>query len=84
MLVPVSEIVKIPSQREKLLKAIEDPPQSFVDRQPTMAYQDALVILQNGDKGEWEESTFLPFFACERQSITQLHAILRGKFKCYE
>ena len=26
MLVPVSEIMKIPSQREKLLKAIEDPP----------------------------------------------------------
>jgi hypothetical protein len=32
MLVPVSEIMKIPSQREKLLKAIEDPPQIFVER----------------------------------------------------
>jgi hypothetical protein len=32
MLVPVSELMKILSQREKLLKSIEDPPQSFVDR----------------------------------------------------
>jgi hypothetical protein len=32
MLVPVLEIMNIPSQREKLLKAIEDPPRSFVDR----------------------------------------------------
>jgi hypothetical protein len=30
MLVPVSEIMKIPSQREKLLKAIENPPQNNV------------------------------------------------------
>jgi len=41
MLIPVSELMKISSQREKLLKAIEDPPQSFVDKQPTVAYQDA-------------------------------------------
>jgi hypothetical protein len=47
MSVLVSELMKTPSQREKLLKAIEDPPQSFVDRQPTVAYQDAPVILQN-------------------------------------
>jgi len=39
MLVPVSEIMKIPSQREKLLKAIEYHPQNIVDRQPTIAYQ---------------------------------------------
>jgi hypothetical protein len=51
MLVSVSEIMKIPSQREKLLKAIEDPPQSIVDRKPTVAYQDAPVILQNWDRG---------------------------------
>jgi hypothetical protein len=51
MLVPVSELMKIPSQREKLLKAIEDPPQSFVDRKPTTAYQDAPVILHNWDRG---------------------------------
>jgi hypothetical protein len=31
MLVPVSEIMKIPSQREKLLKAIENPSQNNVD-----------------------------------------------------
>ena len=47
MLVHVSEIMKIPSQREKLLKAIEDSPQNIVDRHPTIAYQDAPVILQN-------------------------------------
>ena len=51
MLVSVSEIMKIHSQREKLLKAIENPPQSIVDRQPAVAYQDALVILQNWDRG---------------------------------
>jgi hypothetical protein len=51
MLVPVSELMKILSQRERLLKAIEDPPQSFVDKQPTMDYQDALIILQNWDRG---------------------------------
>jgi hypothetical protein len=58
MLVPVSEIMKIPSQREKLLKAIEDPPQSFVDRQPTVAYQDAPVILQNWDRGNEKNQPF--------------------------
>jgi hypothetical protein len=51
MLVPVSEIMKIPSQREKLLKAIEDPPKSYVEKEPTMSYQDAPVILQNWDRG---------------------------------
>jgi hypothetical protein len=30
ILVPVSEIMKIPSQKEKLLKAIEEPPKSVV------------------------------------------------------
>ena len=34
----MSELMKIPSQREKLFKAIVDPPQSFVDRQPAVAY----------------------------------------------
>jgi hypothetical protein len=38
MLVPVSEIMKIPSQREKLLKAIENPSQNIVDRPSTVAY----------------------------------------------
>jgi hypothetical protein len=58
MLVPVSEIMKIPSQREKLLKAIEDPPQNIVDRQTTIAYQDALVILQNWDRGNEKNHLF--------------------------
>jgi hypothetical protein len=32
MLVPVSELIKIPSQKEKLLKAIDEPPVSFVEK----------------------------------------------------
>ena len=32
MLVSVAEIMKIPSQKGKLLKAIEDPPQSNIDK----------------------------------------------------
>jgi hypothetical protein len=59
MLVPVSEIMKIPSQREKLLKAIEDPPKSLVEKQPVVAYQDAPVILQNWDRGNEKN---LPFY----------------------
>jgi hypothetical protein len=43
--------MKIPSQRLKLLKAIEDPPQNSIDRPPTVAYQDAPVSLQNWDRG---------------------------------
>jgi hypothetical protein len=58
MLVLVSEIMKIPSQREKLLKAIEDPPQNIVDRQPTIAYQDAPIILQNWDRGNEKNQPF--------------------------
>jgi ribonuclease HI len=58
MLVPVSELMKIPSQREKLLKAIEDPPKSFVDKQPAVAYQDASVILQNWDRGNEKNQPF--------------------------
>ena len=45
MLVPMSEIIKIPSQREKLLKSIENPSQNNVDLPPTIAYKDAPVIL---------------------------------------
>jgi hypothetical protein len=58
MLVPVSEIMKIPSQREKLLKAIENPSQNIVDRPPTVAYQDAPVILQNMDRGNEKNRPF--------------------------
>jgi hypothetical protein len=45
MLVPVSEIMKIPSQKKKLLKDIEEPPKNVVEKQPVVAYQDAPVIL---------------------------------------
>jgi hypothetical protein len=58
MLVPVSEIMKIPSQREKLLKAIDCPSQKSVDIPPTTAYQDAPVILQNMDRGNKENKPF--------------------------
>jgi hypothetical protein len=58
MLVPVSEIMKIPSQREKLLKAIENPSQNMVDRPPAVAYQDAPVILQNMDRGNEKNNPF--------------------------
>jgi hypothetical protein len=58
MLVLVSEIMKIPSQREKLLKAIEVPPKNIVDRQPIVAYQDAPVILQNWDRGNEKNQPF--------------------------
>jgi hypothetical protein len=33
ILVPVSEIMKIPSQREKLLKAMNEPPKSIIQKQ---------------------------------------------------
>jgi hypothetical protein len=58
MLVPVAEIMKIPSQREKLLKAIEDPPQNNIYRPPARAYQDAPVILQNWDRGNEKNQHF--------------------------
>jgi ribonuclease HI len=57
--VPVSEIMKIPSQKEKLLKAIEQPPKSVVEKQPAVAYQDAPVILQNWDR---KNEKNLPFY----------------------
>jgi len=59
MLVPVSEIMKIPSQKEKLLKSIEDPPKSSVEKQPVVAYQDAPIILRNWDRGNEKN---LPFY----------------------
>jgi hypothetical protein len=58
MLVPVSEIMKIPSQREKLLRAIENPSQNNVDIPPTVAYHDAPVILQNMDRGNEKNRPF--------------------------
>jgi hypothetical protein len=50
MLVPVLELMKIPSQREKLLRAIDCPSQKSVHVPPTRTYQDAPVILQNMDR----------------------------------
>jgi hypothetical protein len=44
ILVPVSEIMKIPSQRKRLLKAIEEPPKNVVEKQAIVAYQYAPVI----------------------------------------
>jgi hypothetical protein len=58
MLVPVSEIMKIPSQREKLLRAIENPSQNNVGIPPTIAYQDAPVIFQNMDRGNEKNRPF--------------------------
>jgi hypothetical protein len=63
MLVPVSELIKIPSQKEKLLKAIDEPPVSFVEKQVASAYQDAPVILQNWNR---KNEKNLPFLTCER------------------
>jgi hypothetical protein len=61
MLVPVLEIMKIPSQREKLLRAIDCPSQKSVDPPPSRAYQDASVILQNMDRGNENNR---PFYLC--------------------
>jgi hypothetical protein len=58
MLLPVSEIMKIPSQREKLLKSIENPSQNNVDIPPAIAYRDAPVILQNMDRGNEKNRHF--------------------------
>ena len=59
MLVIVSEIMKIPSQREKLLRAIENSSQNNIVIPPAIAYQDAPVILQNMDR---ENEKNRPFF----------------------
>jgi hypothetical protein len=57
MSVSVSEIMKIPSQREKLLRAIESPSQKKVDIPPATTYQDAPIILQNMDRGKENNRT---------------------------
>jgi hypothetical protein len=59
ILVPVSKIMKIPTQREKLLKAMNEPPKSIIQKQPAVAYQDAPVILQNWDRTNQKN---LPFY----------------------
>ena len=58
MLVHVSERMTIPSQREKLLKAIKNPSQNNVDIPPAVAYQDAPVILQNMDRRNEKNGPF--------------------------
>jgi ribonuclease HI len=70
ILVPVSEIMKIPSQREKLLKAINEPPKSVIQKQPAVAYQDAPVILQNWDR---TNSKNLPFYLSLLMNDKVLH-----------
>jgi hypothetical protein len=59
MLVHVSEIMKIPSQREKLLRSIENPSQNNVDILPAIAYHDAPIISQNMDRGNEKN---IPFY----------------------
>ena len=56
MLVPVAEIMKIPSQKGKLLKATEEPSQSNMDK--AIAYQDAPVILQSMGTGNEKNQPF--------------------------
>ena len=56
MLVLVAEIKKIPSQKGKLLKAIEELSQGNVDK--SIAYQDAPVILQSMDRGNEKNHPF--------------------------
>jgi hypothetical protein len=70
MLVPIVEIMKIPSQREKLLRAIENPPHNGFDRPPAKAHQDAPVILQNWDRGNEKNQ---PFFLCLLVNNYTLH-----------
>jgi ribonuclease HI len=50
MLEKISNLIKIPSQKEKLIKSIDEPPVSLVEKKVASAYQDALVILQNWDR----------------------------------
>ena len=58
--VPVSEIAKIPSQRDKLLKAIQGP-QVNTSQQKTreVGYHDAPIYLQSLDV---DNKDHLPFF----------------------
>ncbi len=65
--VPITEIVKIPTQKNKLLKALESSPsnikvskssQSDLGGKSVEAYQDDLVILQSMDSGNKENAPF--------------------------
>ena len=58
MLVPMAEIMKIPSQKGKLLKAIEHPPQGNGENTQVVSYQDAPVIFQNWDRGNKKNQSF--------------------------
>jgi hypothetical protein len=58
--------MKIPSQREKLLRAIENPPHNNIDRPQVVAHQDAPVILKNWDRGNENNLPFFPFSTCEQ------------------
>jgi ribonuclease HI len=70
VLVPVSELIKIPSQKERLLKAIDAPPKSIVEKQPTTTYQDTPVILQNWDR---KNEKNLPFYLSLLVNDKMLH-----------
>jgi hypothetical protein len=63
VMVPVVELTKIPSQKEKLIKSIEGPKEKSTEKcmEPC---EDAPIILQNMDqnKGKWKHSTFLHLF----------------------
>jgi hypothetical protein len=50
--------MKIPSQKGKFLKAIENPPQDNGDKPQVVAYQDAPMIFQNWDRGNEKNRSF--------------------------
>jgi hypothetical protein len=60
VLVPVVELIKIPSQKEKLLKAIKGPKEKSIERHME-PYEDAPVILQGMDQNRGNGS-HQPFF----------------------
>jgi hypothetical protein len=84
MLVLVLEIMKIPSQREKLLRAIDCPSQKSVDIKPTRTYQDALVILQNMDRGNEKNRPFFLSLLVNDFILHNLYARFRSYLKCYD
>lgn len=60
VLVPVTEIVKIPSQRTKLLNAINSTQVNATQEEPPEAfYQDAPIYLQSMD---FDNKEYSPFF----------------------
>jgi hypothetical protein len=60
VLIPVAELIKIPSQKEKLLRAIEGPKEKSVEKHKELN-EDAPVILQGMDQSRGNGS-HQPFF----------------------